>query len=184
MEINMKSSEIILAGFGGQGILFAGKVAAYTGLKVGREVSWLPSYGPEMRGGTCNCHVVVSEKTPVGSPIIANPDILIAMNRPSLDKFEDKVKPGGYIAYDNSLIDRDVERDDVNIVKIPATELALSAGLSTLANMVLMGKLMKETSLYTLDEIKLGLEKSIPPKKASLFDMNVKAVEIGYNYEG
>ena len=180
----MKSSEIILAGFGGQGILFAGKVAAYTGLKVGREVSWLPSYGPEMRGGTCNCHVVVSEKTAVGSPIIANPDILMAMNRPSLDKFEDKVKPGGFIAIDNSLIDRDVKREDVTVIKIPATELALDAGLSTLANMVLIGKIIKETGLYTMDEIKLGLEKSIPPSKAALFEKNVQAVEIGYNYEG
>lgn len=180
----MKSSEIILAGFGGQGILFAGKVAAYTGLKVGREVSWLPSYGPEMRGGTCNCHVVISEKTAVGSPIIANPDILIAMNRPSLDKFESKVKKGGFIAYDSSLIDRKVERSDVHVVQIPATELALEAGLSNLANMVLMGKLMKETGLYTLDELKLGLEKSIPPTKAALFEKNVKAIETGFNYEG
>lgn len=180
----MKSSEIILAGFGGQGILFAGKALAYTGLKVGREVSWLPSYGPEMRGGTCNCHVVVSEKTAVGSPIIANPDILIAMNRPSLDKFEDKVKKGGIIAIDSSLIDREIERDDILAVKIPATELALSAGLSTLANMVIIGKVLKESGLYTLDEIKTGLEKCIPPAKAALYDKNITAIEIGYNYEG
>ena len=108
----MKNGKIILAGFGGQGILFAGKVLAYSGLKAEREVSWLPSYGPEMRGGTANCHVVVSD-SPVGSPIIPNPDILIAMNRPSLDKFEDLVEKDGYIVFDSSLIDRDVKRTDV-----------------------------------------------------------------------
>ena len=116
----MKSSQIILAGFGGQGILFAGKVLAYTSLETERNVTWLPSYGPEMRGGTCNCSVVISDETPVGSPVIADPDVLIALNRPSLDKFESKVKPGGYIIMDSSLIDRDVERTDVNVVKIPA----------------------------------------------------------------
>ena len=106
----MKRGNIILAGFGGQGILFAGKVLAYSGLQAGRVVSWRPSYGPEMRGGTANCHVVVSD-SPVGSPIIPNPDILIAMNRPSLDKFEEKVTTGGYIVQDSSLVDREPERE-------------------------------------------------------------------------
>ncbi|MBQ3118718.1 MAG: 2-oxoacid:acceptor oxidoreductase family protein [Clostridia bacterium] len=178
----MKSSQIILAGFGGQGILFAGKVLAYTSLETERNVTWLPSYGPEMRGGTCNCSVVISDEAPVGSPVIADPDVLIALNRPSLDKFESKVKPGGYIIMDNSLIDRDVERTDVNVVKIPATELTNKHHLETLANMITVGALLKATGLYTPDEIKLGIEKSVPASKAWLIEKNIEAVNIGYNY--
>ncbi len=178
----MKSSQIILAGFGGQGILFAGKVLAYTSLETERNVTWLPSYGPEMRGGTCNCSVVISEDTPVGSPVIAGPDVLIALNRPSLDKFESKVKPGGYIIMDSSLIDRDVERTDVNVIKIPATELTNKYHLETLANMITIGALLKATGLYTTDEIKLGIEKSVPASKAWLIEKNIEAVNIGYNY--
>ncbi len=178
----MKNCKIVLAGFGGQGILFAGKVLAYAGLKAGREVSWLPSYGPEMRGGTCNCSVVISEK-PVGAPIIPNPDVLIAMNRPSLDKFEVAMPVGGIIVMDSSMVDRDVERTDVTVVKIPAREICMNEGLGNLANMVLIGRLLKETGLYTLDEIKAGLEKSIPASKAALFEKNVKAIEVGYQYE-
>lgn len=178
----MKSGKIILAGFGGQGILFAGKVLAYSGLKAEREVSWLPSYGPEMRGGTANCHVVISDM-PVGSPIIPNPDILIAMNRPSLDKFETLVEKDGYIIYDSSLIDRETERTDVHVFPIPATQLAMEAGLESLANMVVVGKVLKETGLYTMEEIKKGLEKSVPASKAALLEKNVQAIELGYNYE-
>ena len=180
----MKSSQIILAGFGGQGILFAGKVLAYTSLETKRNVTWLPSYGPEMRGGTCNCSVVISDGTPVGSPVIAEPDVLIALNRPSLDKFENAVKAGGYIIMDSSLIDRDVERTDVNVIKIPATELTNQHHLETLANMITVGALLKATGLYTPDEIKLGIEKSVPASKAWLIEKNIEAVSIGYNYEG
>ena len=178
----MKNGKIILAGFGGQGILFAGKVIAYAGLKAEREVSWLPSYGPEMRGGTANCSVVVSDE-PVGSPVIPNPDILIAMNRPSLDKFENLVEEKGYIVYDSSLIDREVERKDVNVFPIPATQLAREAGLDSLANMVVVGQMLKATGLYTLDEITKGLEKCVPPSKAALLEKNVQAIKLGYEYE-
>lgn len=177
----MKNCEIILAGFGGQGILFSGKVLAYAGLKAGREVSWLPSYGPEMRGGTANCNVIVSEK-PIGSPIIPNPDVLVALNRPSLDKFEDTVKPNGYIIMDNSLIDREVKRTDLNVIKIPATEMCHESKLGSLANMVVAGKLIKETGLYTMDEIIEGLKKSVPPTKAALVEKNIKAIELGYAF--
>lgn len=177
----MKNCKIMLAGFGGQGILFAGKVLAYAGLKSGREVSWLPSYGPEMRGGTANCSVVISDK-PVGSPIIPHPDVLIAMNRPSLDKFEETLPAGGIIITDSSMVDRDVSRTDVTVIKIPAREIALENDLGNLANMVIVGRLLKETALYTLEEAKAGLEKSIPASKAALFDKNVKAIELGYQY--
>lgn len=179
----MKSSQIILAGFGGQGILFAGKVLAYTSLETERNVTWLPSYGPEMRGGTCNCSIVISDDKAVGSPVISNPDVLIALNRPSLDKFEDVVAPGGFIIYDDSLVDREVSRKDVNVIKIPATELTLEHHLETLANMIILGRMLKATDLFTTEEIKLGIEKSVPKSKEWLVEKNIEAVNIGYNYE-
>lgn len=179
----MKSSQIILAGFGGQGILFAGKVLAYTSLETERNVTWLPSYGPEMRGGTCNCSIVVSDGKAVGSPVISNPDVLIALNRPSLDKFENAVAPGGFIIYDDSLVDRDVERTDVNVIKIPATELTMEHHLETLANMVILGRMLKATELFTTDEIKIGIEKSVPKSKVWLIEKNIEAVNLGYTYD-
>ena len=119
----MAGHEIIIAGFGGQGLLFAGKVLAYGGLIENREVSWLPSYGPEMRGGTANCNVILSD-SPVGSPIVQHPDILIVMNTPSLDKYESTVAPGGKIFVDSALITRKVSREDVEVFYIPATQMA------------------------------------------------------------
>ena len=123
----MKTTQILIAGFGGQGVLFAGKFLAYKGLVQDKQVSWLPSYGPEMRGGTANCSVVISDM-PVGSPIITNPDILVAMNLPSLMKFVNDVVPGGHILLDSTLIDVKVERDDVTVHYIPATQLANDKG--------------------------------------------------------
>ena len=118
----MQNNEIIIAGFGGQGLLFSGKVLAYAGLLEGRELSWLPSYGPEMRGGTANCNVILSD-TPVGSPIVQHPTILMVMNTPSLDKYESTVRPGGMIFVDSSLITRKVQRTDVTAVYVPAAEI-------------------------------------------------------------
>ena len=178
----MKSCKMILAGFGGQGILFAGKVLAYTSLETDRNVTWLPSYGPEMRGGTCNCSIVISEGAEVGAPIISNPDVLIALNRPSLDKFEATVAPGGYIIYDDSLIDRDVERTDVNVIKIPATKLTNEHHLETLANMIILGRMLKETELFTVEEVIGGIKKSVPASKEWLVEKNIEAVNIGFNY--
>ena len=123
----MANHEIIYAGFGGQGLLFAGKVLAYGGLVESQEVSWLPSYGPEMRGGTANCNVILSE-TPVGSPIVQHPNVLIVMNTPSLDKYESMVAPGGKIFVDSTLISRKVQRNDVDVFYIPATQMATDMG--------------------------------------------------------
>ena len=176
-----KTNEMIIAGFGGQGLLFAGKVLAYSGLVCEKEVSWLPSYGPEMRGGTANCHVIISD-TPIGSPIITEPNVLIAMNKPSLDKFEDAVVSGGTIIIDSSLIDRKVTRKDVNVVYIPATQMALDMDASKMANMIILGKLVKETDVMSYDELKAGLVKCIPPSKAELVDFNMKIIDAGYNY--
>ena len=131
-------TQILIAGFGGQGILFAGKCLAYQGLMEGKEISWLPSYGPEMRGGTANCSVIVAD-TPVGSPIVSNPDILAVMNLPSLDKYENAAVPGAKIFVDSTLIERKLARTDVTAYYIPATGMARAAGIPTLANMILIG---------------------------------------------
>ena len=173
--------QILIAGFGGQGVLFAGKFLAYKGMVEDKNISWLPSYGPEMRGGTANCSVVISD-TPVGSPIITNPDMLIAMNLPSLQKFVDAVVPGGVIILDSTLIDAKVERDDVKVFYIPATQMAKDAGFSTLANMILTGTALKEMDIVSWEGNKETLESFIPAKKAGLIDMNLKALQTGYDY--
>ena len=177
----MKTTQILIAGFGGQGVLFAGKFLAYKGLVQDKQVSWLPSYGPEMRGGTANCSVIISDM-PVGSPIITNPDVLVAMNLPSLTKFVDTVVPGGKIIIDSTLIDAKVERSDVEVFYVPATQMAKDAGFATLANMILAGKVLKETDDVSFDGNKETLESFIPAKKAGLIDINCKALQAGYDY--
>ncbi len=174
------TTEILLAGFGGQGVLFAGKILAYCGLMDNKELSWLPSYGPEMRGGTANCSVCISDK-PIGSPLVLTPDILIAMNQPSFDKFVDAVKPGGKIFIDSTLIDSKCERTDVECYYIPSSQLAEDHALKGGSNIILLGKLIKETNLFTLETVKKAIEKVVPPAKAHLIENNLKAVEIGMN---
>jgi len=169
---------VLLAGFGGQGILFAGKVMVYSALMEGKNLSWLPSYGPEMRGGTCNCSVVISDDA-VGSPLVTNPDVLIAMNRPSLEKFVDTVVPGGTILVDSTTVDIKVERTDVEVFYVPATGLADQNGLKGLANIILVGKLFKEKGFVTADSLDAGLQKCIPAKKAEMLDFNRKALKLG-----
>ena len=176
----MKTTQILIAGFGGQGVLFAGKFLAYKGLTENMQVSWLPSYGPEMRGGTANCSVVLSD-SPVGSPIITNPDVLIAMNLPSLQKFVDTVVPGGKIIIDSTLIAAKVERTDVEVFYVPATQMAKDAGFATLANMILVGKLLKECDAVPYAGNKETLESFIPAKKANLIEVNLQALQAGYD---
>ena len=177
----MKTTQILIAGFGGQGVLFAGKFLAYKGMVEDLNISWLPSYGPEMRGGTANCSVVLSDM-PVGSPIITAPDVLVAMNLPSLQKFEGTVVPGGKIFVDSALIDAKVERTDVEVFYIPATQMAKDAGFSTLANMILMGKVIKETGAVSFENNKSTFEAFIPAKKANLIEINCQALQTGYDY--
>ena len=177
----MKTTQILLAGFGGQGVLFAGKFLAYKGLVQDKQVSWLPSYGPEMRGGTANCSVIISD-TPVGSPIITNPDVLVAMNLPSLQKFVNDVVPGGVIILDSTLIGMKVERTDVKVCYVPATQMAKDAGFATLANMILAGKVLKETDAVAFAGNKETLESFIPAKKANLIDVNCQALQAGYDF--
>ena len=177
----MKTTQILIAGFGGQGILFSGKFLAYKGLKEELQVSWLPSYGPEMRGGTANCNVILSE-TPVGSPIITTPDVLIAMNLPSLQKYVNSVAKGGQIYVDTSLIDAKVERDDVEVFYIPATQIAKDEGISTLANMIIIGHLLENHPELSFEGVETVVESLVPPKKAALKELNMKALTLGKNY--
>lgn len=176
-------NEIVIAGFGGQGILFSGKILVYAGMMDGHQVSWLPSYGPEMRGGTANCSVIISDD-PIGSPIVNDPEILIAMNLPSLDKFEQAIVKGGMAFIDSTLITRKVERDDVKCFYIPCTGMANENGLNGLANMIMLGKVVKELDSCNLDTIFNAIRKVVPERKKDMLEKNIKAVELGYNYAG
>jgi 2-oxoglutarate ferredoxin oxidoreductase subunit gamma len=179
----MKTTQILIAGFGGQGILFSGKFLAYKGLVEDLQVSWLPSYGPEMRGGTANCNVILSDY-PVGSPIITVPDVLIAMNLPSLQKYVDTVAPGGQIYVDSSLINAKVERTDVEVFYVPATQMAKDEGISSLANMIIIGSLLENHPELSFEGTAEVVEKLVPPKKAALKELNMKALNLGKEYKG
>jgi 2-oxoglutarate ferredoxin oxidoreductase subunit gamma len=176
----MNDMNSILAGFGGQGILFMGKVIAYAGLFDNKEVSWLPSYGPEMRGGTANCSVCISDE-PICSPLVNNPNVLIVMNLPSFEKFINAVVPGGLVVIDSTLIDKKVERDDISAYYVPATGLAEENGLIGLANIILMGKMLALTNFCSMETMKKTFEKIVPPRKQHLIEKNLKAIEIGMN---
>lgn len=175
----MSTLNMIMAGFGGQGILFSGKVAAYAGLLDNKQLSWLPAYGPEMRGGTCNCSVVVSDEL-IGSPLVVDPDVLIAMNEPSLDKFINSVVPGGIVLVDSTMVDKKVERKDIRVFYIPASKLAEENELPGLANMILLGKLYKETKFCSEAALDGAILKCVPAKKANMIEMNRKALKIGW----
>jgi 2-oxoglutarate ferredoxin oxidoreductase subunit gamma len=176
-----KDLKLLLAGFGGQGLLFAGKVAAYAGLIDGREISWLPSYGPEMRGGTANCSVIISD-SPIGSPLILSPNALIVMNLPSYDKYIGAAAPGATVIVDSSMIDKKTGRNDISVFYVPATELAEEGGMKGLANMILLGKLLKETGFTSLKSMDEALVKCVSAKHADLLEQNRKAIKTGYEY--
>ena len=173
-----KEMKIVLAGFGGQGILFSGKLIAYAALSDGKEVTWLPSYGPEMRGGTANCAVRISDQ-PIGSPLVTNPKILIAMNQPSFDKFLPATEPQALVFYDSSLITPSAPRTGVSLFPVPATALANEKGLAGLANLILMGKLFAVYPFSSPQGLELGLGKCIPQSKAHLLEANRQALRLG-----
>lgn len=177
----MTDFAIIIAGFGGQGLLFAGKVLAYAGLIEGRQLSWLPSYGPEMRGGTANCNVILSDE-PIGSPIVEHPNVLMVMNNPSLDKYEAALQPGGTAFVDATLIGRTLTRTDVNAVYVPSTQMAIDMGAPGLANMVLLGALVEKTGCARFESVEAALHKVVPARKANLFDVNMQALQAGREY--
>lgn len=173
---------ILLAGFGGQGILFAGKQLIVAGMKDGKEVSWLPSYCPEMRGGTCNCSVNIDDE-PIGSPLVTKPDILLAMNQPSFDKFLPNVAAGGTVIYDSSLVEPVHAREDIRISGVPATELANENGFAKLANCIMLGHLVRETELFDFAFFRDSIRAASPKARPELGEMNAKAFTIGYEYQ-
>lgn len=171
-------NDVIMAGFGGQGILLIGKMLAYAGMNEGKEVSWLPSYGPEMRGGTCNCTVVISDR-PVGSPVIRSPRAVVAMNLPSLDKFEPDLRPGGLLIINSSLIDRGASRDDVEVLLVPANEIAHELGNPRGANMVALGAYIGATGAATLEEVEKVVRETFAAKP-KVIEVNIEALHRGY----
>ncbi len=173
--------EVILAGFGGQGILSAGRLLAQAGMHDGKQVSWLPSYGPEMRGGTANSSVVISD-SPVDSPVLNSCNALIVMNKPSLDKFESWVVKGGIVIIDSSIIDRDIRRDDIKSFLIPASKMASDLGNKSYANIFLLGKLIAERQIVSLENFEKALFEILPAKKHSMIPEEMEVLKVGMNY--
>jgi len=172
---------VVIAGFGGQGVILAGKILAQAGMDHGLEVTWLPSYGPEMRGGTANCTVVLSDE-PVGSPIVDEPSALIAMNRPSLDKFEQTIASGGAVVVNSSLVDRQASRDDLDARYLPFNDLAESAGNPRTINMVALGAYLKATGVIPLETAQAAMARMLEEGgKGRFVDANNRALEEGYN---
>ena len=175
------TKNILIAGFGGQGVLFAGKALAKMGMHLDMHVTWLPSYGPEMRGGAANCSVIISDNE-IGSPLVPDPDILIAFNIPSFDKFEPHVKAGGVIFTDSTMVDKKSTRDDINVYGIPASKLASDNDLSGLANVIVLGYMLRITGLFEYDAFLADILSGIPASRAALIEGNTKALLLGYEY--
>lgn len=174
-------AEMIFAGFGGQGVMSMGMMVAYAGMIEEKNVSWIPSYGPEMRGGTANCAVVVTAEE-IGSPIITEPDVVVAMNLPSMNKFEPMLKPGGLLIYNSSLIEREGGRDDITVIGVPANQLATELGNSRVANMVVMGALLAKTKVVGTESIKKALRQVLPSHRHDLLGINEEAIQRGAEY--
>ncbi|MCS6906731.1 MAG: 2-oxoacid:acceptor oxidoreductase family protein [Anaerolineales bacterium] len=174
-------TEILIAGFGGQGVLFAGQVLAYAAMDAGCEVTWIPSYGPEMRGGTANCTVIISDEE-IGSPLVLNPRGVIALNLPSLDKYEPLVKPGGVLVVNSSLVNRGSRREDIESVFIPASEIAESLGNRRLLNMVALGALVAKLPVLSLDQVKRALEDHLPERHKQFLQANLQALDAGASF--
>lgn len=173
---------IIIAGFGGQGVLVLGQLITYAGMIEDQAVSWFPSYGPEQRGGTCNCSVVVSESE-IGSPLVSKPDVAIVMNGPSLERFQPEVLPGGVMIYNSSLIQAAPQREDIRIIAVPANEIADQLGNSRVANMVLLGSFIENTGIVTLGSVQKSLEQVLSERHHHLIPLNMKALELGRAYQ-
>jgi 2-oxoglutarate ferredoxin oxidoreductase subunit gamma len=173
--------EILISGFGGQGVLFAGQLLSYAGMDLGKQVTWIPSYGPEMRGGTANCTVVIADEE-IGSPFVRNPKAVIVMNLPSLDKYEDTVLPGGYMIINESMVNRKSDRKDIHIISIPGNEIAEELGDKRMTNMVLLGGLLANLKVMGLDDLKKALKEHLPARHHKLLPQNYQAIERGAKY--
>lgn len=174
-------TSIIISGFGGQGTLFAGQVLAYAALDNGKEVTWIPSYGPEMRGGTAHCTVIISDEE-IGSPLTRRPTAVIALNLPSVDKYEPLVQTGGVLIANKSLIDRDLVRDDINGLLIPASEIAEEIGNKQLANMVSVGAMLELLPILSQDAIAQALKDHLPERKQKFLSANIEALKRGAEF--
>lgn len=174
-------TEIIMAGFGGQGVLFAGQIMAYAAMDGGREVTWIPSYGPEMRGGTANCTVIIADEE-IGSPLVLNPRAAIVLNLPSLEKYEPLVVPGGVLVANASLVNRPPLRTDIESVFIPANEIAEEIGNRRLLNMVALGALLAKLPVLSLDEIEKALENHLPERHKKFLELNKQALRRGAEF--
>lgn len=174
--------EIIIAGFGGQGVLFAGQLLAYAAMDKNYQVTWFPSYGPEMRGGTANCTVIISDDE-IGAPVVEQPLVLMAMNRPSLDKYEPHIKPGGILISNSSMIDRDPVRDDIRIINVPANAIAEEIGDKRMTNMVMIGALLANLGIIDNTTIIEELSIHLPERHKKLIPSNIKALEAGNQFK-
>jgi 2-oxoglutarate ferredoxin oxidoreductase subunit gamma len=172
-------TSIVISGFGGQGVLFTGQLLAYAGMDNDKHVTWIPSYGPEMRGGTANCTVIVSD-TPIGAPLVAEPDVAVVLNLPSFEKYEGKVKPGGLLVVNSSLVEAETSRDDIDVVYVPANEIAEELGSVKMMNMAASGALLAKRPFLTLDQVKLTLDAHLPAGKAHLLAANKLVLQKGY----
>ena len=170
--------EVLIAGFGGQGVLSTGQLLAYAGMIENKQVAWIPSYGPEMRGGTANCGITISDE-PISSPLVTEPTTLIVMNRPSLDKFEKSVVPGGLILINSSLVDQKVQREDLQVLEIPANQIAEELGNAKVANNVILGVLIELTGIVSLEAVVESLKKVLPARRHNLIPVNQQALEKG-----
>ena len=169
-----------MAGFGGQGLMFIGKLLAYSAMKTGKNVTWIPSYGPEMRGGTANCTIVISDEE-IGSPVITSPQALVIMNNPSLEAFEPRLQPQGILFLNTSLISRQVTRKDIEVISIPANDIAVEVGEERTANMAMLGAYIARTNVVPKESILEGLKEFIG-KKIQFLEVNTKAFEKGMEY--
>lgn len=170
------TEEIIIAGFGGQGVLSMGKILAYSGLVQGKEVSWIPSYGPEQRGGTANVTVILSDER-ISSPVLNTYDTAITLNQPSLDRFENLVKPGGTLIFDGNGLSKMPSRKDINIYQINATEYSIAHNVTKAMNMIILGGLLKVKPIIEVDNVLLGLKKTLPERHHHLLPMNEQAIK-------
>jgi 2-oxoglutarate ferredoxin oxidoreductase subunit gamma len=177
----MDETSIIISGFGGQGTLFAGQVLAYAAMDNGLEVTWIPSYGPEMRGGTANCTVIISKET-IGSPLVRNPDIVLALNLPSVDKYEERMPTGGVLVANSSLVPREIQREDITSLLIPVNEIAEEIGFSRLGNMIMIGAMLALKPILPLDTVKKALEEHIPERHKKTLPLNFKAMDKGFEF--
>lgn len=171
--------EIIIAGFGGQGVLFGGQVLAVAAMDAGREVTWIPSYGPEMRGGTANCTVVIADEE-IGSPLVEHPPLAVALNLPSFDKYEDLLQPGGTLVVNKSMVDRDARRKDIKVLMVPCNQIAEEVGSTKLVNIVAIGALVSALPELGLEALEKALTDHLPARHRDLLTKNHEALRRGF----